>query len=208
MEMIQQYKAKFHSTPQLIFLENHGVFVAANTTAEIRALYDMVMQKISNELKVRLPNPSLNLNEKDCYHSISTATGKKTLFVSSDLIHHFAKDKAAFENIAFPFTPDIIVYCKSKFLFIENENEILGKIQAFEKQNGYAPKVLIIKGKGLLTLEDSDKAAQTVCEVFVDAMQISYLSDNFGGPQFMTPTQIAFIDNWEVENYRRKIAKE
>ena len=38
-------------------------------------------------------------------------------------------------------------------------------------------------------------------------MKISYLSVNFGGPQFLTEKAIAFIDNWEVEHYRRKIAK-
>jgi NAD(P)-dependent dehydrogenase (short-subunit alcohol dehydrogenase family) len=38
-------------------------------------------------------------------------------------------------------------------------------------------------------------------------MQISYLAENFGGPHFMTDRDIDFIDNWEVENYRRQIAK-
>ena len=208
MEMIGQYKVTFHSTPQLIFIENHGVFVAANTIAEIMALYNMVMQKISNELVVRLPDPTLTIDKENTFSSIASATGKKTLFVSNKLILHFASDREAFENIAYPFTPDNIVYCKSKYLFVENDHQLTGEIQDFEKKNGYPPKVVVLRGKGLLTLEDTDRAAQTVCEVFEDMMQISYLSDNFGGPQFMTPAQIAFIDNWEVENYRRKIAKE
>jgi len=38
-------------------------------------------------------------------------------------------------------------------------------------------------------------------------MKISYYSENFGGPRFMTCFHIDFIDTWEVENYRRKIAK-
>jgi hypothetical protein len=43
--------------------------------------------------------------------------------------------------------------------------------------------------------------------VFTDMMKISYLSEQFGGPHFMTDGQISFIDNWEVENYRRSVAK-
>ena len=44
-------------------------------------------------------------------------------------------------------------------------------------------------------------------EVFEDWMKISYLSENFGGPHFMSERDISFIDNWEVENYRRQISK-
>jgi len=47
----------------------------------------------------------------------------------------------------------------------------------------------------------------TVLEVFTDMMKISLLSEQFGGPHFMTGEQISFIDNWEVENYRRSEAK-
>jgi hypothetical protein len=38
-------------------------------------------------------------------------------------------------------------------------------------------------------------------------MRISYYSEYFGGPNFMSDEQIAFIENWEVEHYRQKIAK-
>ena len=44
-------------------------------------------------------------------------------------------------------------------------------------------------------------------DVFEDWMKISYLTENFGGPHFMSERDIAFIDNWEVENYRRQVAK-
>jgi len=42
--------------------------------------------------------------------------------------------------------------------------------------------------------------------VFEDAMKIAYYSESFGGPHPMTQAQIDFIDNWEVENYRRSVA--
>jgi NAD(P)-dependent dehydrogenase (short-subunit alcohol dehydrogenase family) len=38
-------------------------------------------------------------------------------------------------------------------------------------------------------------------------MKISLYSNNFGGPHFMNDSEIAFIDNWEVENYRRAVSK-
>ena len=58
-----------------------------------------------------------------------------------------------------------------------------------------------------MAIEVNEQSLQTVLEVYTDLMKISYLSENFGGPHFMSPGQIQFIDNWEVEHYRRKVAK-
>jgi len=38
-------------------------------------------------------------------------------------------------------------------------------------------------------------------------MKISFLSEQFGGPHFMSEEQISVIDNWEVEHYRRSVAR-
>ena len=43
--------------------------------------------------------------------------------------------------------------------------------------------------------------------MFSDQMKISYMSNYFGGPKFLSSQDIRFIDEWEVENYRRQIAK-
>ena len=53
-----------------------------------------------------------------------------------------------------------------------------------------------------------DNAAQCdiILDVFEDAMKIAFFSESFGGPHPMTQAQIDFIDNWEVENYRRSVA--
>jgi hypothetical protein len=62
-----------------------------------------------------------------------------------------------------------------------------------------------VNNKGLIALDDSLKMAETAMEVFEDMMKLSYLSENFGGPNCMSDEQIQFIDTWEIEYYRRKI---
>ena len=114
------------------------------------------------------------------------------------------------KKVALPFSPDIIVYCKSKYLFLDREvkpDDLEDLIKNFESAHGYYPKVILQEQGGLTVVEESRNSMQTVMEVFLDLMKISYLSEQFGGPHFMTPQQIKFIDNWEVENYRRKVAK-
>ena len=79
--------------------------------------------------------------------------------------------------------------------------------EQFEETHGYYPKVIIEEKGGLIVIEENERSVKNVQEVYLDQMKISMLSENFGGPHFMSPEQIRFIDNWEVEHYRRKIAK-
>jgi hypothetical protein len=37
-------------------------------------------------------------------------------------------------------------------------------------------------------------------------VKVAVYTESFGGPLFMPPDQIAFINNWEVERYRSKVS--
>ncbi|MFA6795277.1 MAG: SDR family NAD(P)-dependent oxidoreductase, partial [Proteiniphilum sp.] len=116
------------------------------------------------------------------------------------------------QDISRPFTPDAIVYCKSNYLFLQEEapdkilSEAKKEIATFCEKFGYQPKVLLIKGIGLVAAGDNAHQCDIILDVFEDAMKVAWLSRSFGGPHPMTPEQIHFIDNWEVENYRRSVA--
>ncbi len=59
---------------------------------------------------------------------------------------------------------------------------------------------------GVLAAEESVKSAETVLDVFEDLVKICHYSIACGGTKLLTPDQVDFIDKWEVENYRRKVA--
>ena len=44
------YRDKFSNDPQIIFLENHGSFVGADTTEEIRKIYSDIISKIEEQI--------------------------------------------------------------------------------------------------------------------------------------------------------------
>ena len=68
----------------------------------------------------------------------------------------------------------------------------------------FIPKIIVIKDMGVFAVEDSYAAAESVLDVYEDLIRISHYSSQCGGTRLLTPDQIAFIDQWEVENYRRK----
>ena len=139
--------------------------------------------------------------------------GLKTLRVTtSDLALHFAESATRFEQVATPFTPDMIVYCKSQYVYLDADDadsllaQAEDRIEAYVSQRGHTPKVLLIKGIGLVAVGDHAKEADTITAVFTDAMQIACIAESFGGAHGMEPAWVSFIDNWEVENYRRRVS--
>lgn len=216
-EKLKAYRSTYREEPHVIWLQNHGIFVAADTTAEIKALYEDIFSTLENAIK----NP-LSVGEKPVCRCVSLvlpairmmlSKGElKTLKVlNNDRITYFSDHVEHQTDIVRPFTPDEIVYCKSNYLFINKDNpdEILAEaekvIPAFTEKFGYQPKVLLIKNIGLVAVGDQAKQCDIILYVFEDAMKIAYLTQSFGGAHPMTTEQIDFIDNWEAENYRRKI---
>lgn len=232
-DRIKAYKAEKGKEPQVIFLQNHGIFVGGDTTAEIEGIYSEVLGKLEAKVAA-LPEGDTAVSETvtDVVPAIRqmlsrSGRGFKTLKVTKNALVDFFIDgcsvtstgsvtdcpgKSGFDKIAKPFTPDIIVYCKSSYIFIEAESdeEILKqaeeKIEAFVSGKGYTPKVLLIKGIGLIAVGDSSRNAQIITDVFTDAMKIAFYAQSFDGEHPMERAWIDFIDNWEVENYRRKVA--
>lgn len=216
-DRINAYKAANGKEPQVIFLQNHGIFVGGDTTAEIEGIYSEILGKLEAKVAA-LPEGGSEVSPTvtDVIPAIRqmlsrSGRGLKTLKVTKNALVDYFLDGPR-EKIAAPFTPDIIVYCKSAYIFIdaESDEEILKqaeeKIEAFAAEKGYMPKVLLIKGVGLVAVGDNFKNAQIITDVFTDAMKVAFYAQSFGGEHPMEKAWIDFIDNWEVENYRRKVA--
>lgn len=218
-EKIKEYRTKFHEEPQVIWLQNHGIFVAADTVDEIKRIYDEIFTVLSDFITAKIPdtNPFSPLGDQGvilpAIRMMLSRNSLKILKVrKNELIKHFYDSSENQKTIAKPFTPDAIVYCKSNYIFInETEpekviSEAQKQISDFENRFGYLPKVLLLKEIGLVAVGDNAKQCDIILDVFEDAMKIAFLSQSFGGAHPMTQAQIDFIDNWEVENYRRSVA--
>lgn len=207
-KQIAEYTLKNNIEPNIIFLENHGVFVGANTIGEIKQIYEYIEATINSEIKKSLPDITPIPNNLNIVsNSISNKLNKVALAFNSKLIECFTINSASFNIVSKPATPDVIVYCKSKYLFVEDVTHIEKLIVKFENENNYTPRVIVVKNSGIIIIEDSEKTVNNVFDVFNDMLKICFLSENFGGYKPMNDNQIAFIDNWEVENYRRMMSK-
>jgi rhamnose utilization protein RhaD (predicted bifunctional aldolase and dehydrogenase)/NAD(P)-dependent dehydrogenase (short-subunit alcohol dehydrogenase family) len=214
------YRAKFNREPNIIFLQNHGVFVSANSIDEIKLLYEQINATIKSKIKNDIEITPLPIDEKitrivPAIRMMLTENSTKTAITRHhSLIKYFNNSEENFKKVSLPFTPDIIVYCKARAMFIEHTaepedavKEFNKKFTDYKKKYGYPPKIIVLKDIGLIAVEDNYQSAEIALDVFEDLMKISFLSENFGGPKFLNDREISFIDNWEVENYRRSVSK-
>ena len=216
---IKEYRAKYNEEPQVVWLQNHGIFVAADSIEEIKTIYNNILKTLSekaiypNELDKPIETGRSIADILPALRMMLSKDGlKKTLKVRRNgLINYFCDSEEHQQDIARPFTPDAIVYCKSNVVFLNGETpetilaEAGNVFHAFAETFRYQPKVLLIKGIGLVAVGDNAKQCDIILDVFEDAMKVAYLSQSFGGAHPMTQPQIDFINNWEAENYRRSV---
>jgi rhamnose utilization protein RhaD (predicted bifunctional aldolase and dehydrogenase)/NAD(P)-dependent dehydrogenase (short-subunit alcohol dehydrogenase family) len=216
---IAAHKKQYGREPQILLLQNHGIFVGADTIAEVEQIYDHVIATIEKSAKL----PDIEPVEvadfaQEIVPAIRSMLGgdkPKTLKIrNNSLIDKFLESEENVAKISAPFTPDIIVYCKSKYIYFNPDRvqnpvgieEIETQVKDYIATNGYTPKVLLIKGLGLIAASDNAAGCDIILDVFEDMLKIATLAQAFGGEHPMTQAQIDFIDNWEVENYRRSVS--
>ena len=129
-DKIKAHRTKFNEEPKVIWLQNHGIFVAGNSIAEIKNTYDEILASL-NVFSVNLPlveaglHSSEELKEVEMLPAIRMMVsndGLKTLKVrKNELIQYYSESIENQKDIAQPFTPDAIVYCKSNYIFINGK---------------------------------------------------------------------------------------
>ncbi len=219
-EEMDKYKAETGKDADVILLQNHGVFIAANSEREINRKTKAVFEKIESKIS-RKPDFSPAEYDKDKAALIAPAVrmlladGGSSIvtFRTNKEVLKFVADEKAFYPVSSAYSPDHIVYCKPYALFVKASDDIEEQyaliqkgIEDYKAKNGFAPKIVAVQNLGFFAWGSNKKNADICAEVFLDACKIGVYSEAFGGPLFMTQYMIDFICNWEVESYRSKVS--
>ena len=209
-EAMNAYYKKHGKTAQVIFLQNHGVFVGAKSTNDIKEQYGEIMSKISAMIK-REPDFSDEKRIAGLTHEIMQTLSElagSAAFMQSAEISALVKDRASFVPVSSAFTPDHIVYSGSDPLFTEagTAEGIRRDWETHVQKTGRNPKIIAVRGLGVFSAAATEKAARLALDLFRDAITVSVYAESFGGCRFMPADQIDFINNWEVERYRSVVS--
>jgi rhamnose utilization protein RhaD (predicted bifunctional aldolase and dehydrogenase) len=75
----------------------------------------------------------------------------------------------------------------------------------YRAKHGFAPRVAV-HGGGVYGVGSNAKNAALALEFAQDGAFVEQLAQAFGGSRYLSDAARAFIENWEVESYRQKVA--
>ena len=226
---LDKYCVMRNKPADIIFLQNHGIFVGSGSIEGIKERYNGIMAEINVLIKRHLDfsdeerssdNPVISKTAE----TLSRLAGGATAFMRSREITALVKDRAAFYPVSSAFTPDHIVYAGSDPLFVEASfhetsftEAALQETALFEatlqkawkthaEKTQRNPKIVAVQGLGVFGVATTEKAAVLALDLFKDAAKVAAYSESFGGPLFMANDKIDFINNWEVERFRTGVS--
>lgn len=169
------------STPDIIFMENHGVIVTAESADLAIDAHEEVNNRIKRALELEDAFPSVEVIEKD---------GK--VYSGSDYVKNY------FEN-----NPKDLNLVKEKVLY---PDQLVYLNNSIYKKDGGASDIVF--EEGVLTYLTSLKQARVNEETLVAYLYvIETIKEKELNLVNMTAEQQAFILGWESEAYRKKMLK-
>jgi len=186
--------------PKVVLLQNHGVFVAADSAEEIRALYRRLMHTLRTAYEQRgvppvWPSPP-------AVPATEAETLRAALRAALGPDGEAAVISGPFEVPAGPLSPDHIVYARS---FAMTGPIIPDTIAQYRARHGFPPRV-VVTASAVAGVGPKPRVAELAMELAQDGAFVVRLTSAFGGPRYLDDASRRFIEQWEVESYRQSVA--
>lgn len=225
--------------PRVLLLENHGLFVWADTPAAAKRLTTRCLTVAKRIVGTRRqPRARAEPRRRDLLRLLPLVRGAAcqvagrrlmVRFESNAALSALARTEAGRRALrAGPLSPDEIVYCHSLPAFV-GQKALTGEDDAVrsrliriftryqERHRAFArhrasarrrvfPKVLTAAPMGYFVVAESERALRSASEMARAAFQARLHTLALGGPRAMTAKAQAFIEGWEAEAYRRRVA--
>ncbi len=193
---IMKYSQTHGHEPSLIFLKNHGVFVAGDSPEAIRSLYAHIFETL--QVQYDKAGVVQDASVASCAEAGSVEESLRSGLGWGPDVHLAVS--GLFLTPQGPISPDHIVYAKSFPLMGCPTQDA---VRAYHTQYGYDP-VILQTDQAVVALGSSELRAKLALEMAIDGAQVTQLAQAFGGLEYMTERAREFIENWEVESYRSK----
>lgn len=227
--LVDSYQGQFGKKPAILFLEKHGLFITTKSAAGALRLVRKVMNRCNSKLRQPKPASAKSVKQeiisdvKLCIEkAYFEATGKPAAiwYYYNDDIADFLRKKDAKKMLKGSLTPDELVYANGPAMWVELKKgnksrsdvmlEVISKGIAgrLKRQIDTGRKIsvaFLVKGVGLF-VAGTEKIAPTVRDIVLYSIFIRTNAYRMGGILTLNKRQEDFINNWESEAFRKKLA--
>jgi rhamnose utilization protein RhaD (predicted bifunctional aldolase and dehydrogenase) len=226
---VDSYQGQFGKMPAILFLEKHGLFITAKTATGALRLVRRVMNRCNSKLKQTKPGSAKSIKQeiisdvKLCIEkAYFEATGKHTTiwYYYNDAIADFLCQRDAKKMLSGSLTPDELVYANGPAMWVELQKgrksrtgaavqsvsqDIAKRLKRQIDRSRKPSAAFLVKGVGLFVV-GTEKIAPTVRDIVLYSIFIRTNAHRMGGIRTLNKRQEDFINNWESEAFRKKLA--
>jgi len=227
--LVDSYQGQFGKMPAILFLEKHGFFITTKSAAGALRLVRRVMNRCNSKLKQPKTGCAKSVSQEEISNiklciekAYFEATGKRTTiwYYYNDAIADFLRQKDAKKMLNGSLTPDELVYANGPAMWVELQEtrkslsgaavksvsqDIARRLRRQIDRGGKPSAAFLVKGVGLF-VAGTEKIAPTVRDIVLYSIFIRTNAHRMGGICTLNKRQEDFINNWESEAFRKKLA--
>lgn len=195
-KQMEIFKQEYKKDADIVFLQNHGLIVSADSVNEVEETTDRVVDKIDNFMNFDFKRYKLT-------NKISSLVANGDIaYLSEDIYLNeiLKKESELFHKT--PFCPDQMVFCLSDILKIKSLDDEKA-VSDFKIKHRNSPKVIVFEGKIFFMGTTVKKCTETQ-EVFKSHLLVlsNILTQN---QNLLSKSELEYLANWEAEKYRQKL---
>ncbi len=217
-KLVSDYQKQFGKKPAILFLEKHGLLISAGSADSALRLVRRVINLCDNKLFHRrsslVARRSIGLQEINkvklrIRKAFFEATGRYSMvsYFYNDAIAAFLRQRDAKKLLSGVITPDELVYANGPAMWVDKcEPKKIADRLTFQINKGEKHSVaFLVKNLGLF-VAGNKKMANTVRDITSYSIFIRTNAARMGGILTLTKRQRDFINQWESEAFRMKVA--
>jgi len=220
-KLVADYQNRFDKKPEILFLEKHGLLISAGSPDGALQLVRTVINRCNSKLKRHQTQDTRLKTKPPTAQDITAAksairkayfeaTGEHTQigYFYDDEIAAFLAQRDAEEMLsAGVLTPDELVYANGPAMWVDRiEWEDIAKRLTQQIKKGEKHSVaFLVKNVGLF-VAGKKKIAQTVRDIVAYSAFIRSNAKRLGGICSLNKRERDFINRWEAEAFRKKVA--
>ena len=223
------YRSEHGRMPEIIFLENHGLFVTGDDAERAlqvtREVFGAIEER-ARQAREGAARPAIErLAEEAEAHVIGDVTAVMRRFYARTLdrpaLVRFDDDEGVVRFLALPeaselcrvspLMPDEVVYCRDRPLYVdlpadlpEVADSVQGALEGAEAGID-TPLCVLVSGVGLFSAAVTPKLLDAVATTMKAILETLSVAACFGGPRGLSEEALEFLRGWEVERFRRTL---
>jgi rhamnose utilization protein RhaD (predicted bifunctional aldolase and dehydrogenase) len=214
--LVNSFQDKYGKKPSILFLEKHGLFITSKTATGALRLVRSVMKRCNSTLKQPKSGSARAVDQekindfKLCIEQAYTKATRKSEMIwyyYNDAIADFLGQKEAKKMLSGSLTPDELVYANGAAMWVEkcDWQSIASRLKQQIQKGKKTSAAFLVKDVGLFVV-GTEKIAPTVRDIVLYSIFIRTNAYRMGGILTLNNRQEDFINNWESEAFRKKLA--